>query len=364
MLRESCAPYLKCITGLAVSDDPPLPNQTDALTSLLFCTPKLEVLQIQGGGMGEVEDDANEPIIAPAVDDDQVPCLPDLHTLAIIAAPHAPIFGKLIKTPLPSLRNLTLTSYHTPFVDEQAAAFVALGLGAGPGGAGFGAPPAGTPPTSTSLFLTAHGPSLIRLTLLSAPDWPPIPFSPPADVLQLAPNLLHLVFSCKSSSPLLYSPRFDKLTSPHPLKTIIMNRPPAGDDMLWFFEESVRGKAKEMGAKVGSGAALLSSTPNSTVRMVSYRGQGPSSTGGRPRPMGPPAPRGKNTSMLMTLTRPSDLKGPDALLPYLHTIQFTSVKWIRIRGARDAGHSAGMKEWKSLLRRWGVRVLDQFGKEE
>lgn len=334
-LQESCGARLKSINGLGVPDAEMLPSTfvTDPVTELLTWTPELEELEVVGGGIGDFEDeeDAEEE----AEEDDageprQLLSLPNLQRLSLIAVPRSPVFLALLRASLPSLVDLTLTSYRAEEVDEQVLAAQALGIPIdGQGGpgliGGFPGPQQPAIPlsssSSTSLFLQNHGEGLTKLTMLRAPDWPPIPFAPPPDLLTTSPNLKYLHFINEKHSGNMDAPsiRLDPPTKPHPMTDMTLSRP--NEDLLSSLENILRKSSSQ-------------STSGSPPRTSSFRS---------------PIANTRETS----------------LLPHLSTVHFTSVRWLKLasRGAQNTGTNAGMKQWKAALRRYGVRVVDMEGNE-
>ncbi|KAG8910208.1 hypothetical protein FRC01_006468, partial [Tulasnella sp. 417] len=338
-LQEACGARLKSIQGLGVPDAEMLPTVfvTDPVTELLTWTPELEELEVVGGGIGDFEDDDELDEEAEEEDDAGEPrqllSLPNLQRLSLIAVPWSPVFLALLRASLPNLVDLTLTSYRAEEVDEQVLAAQALGIPidgqAGPAlVGGFPGPQQQPIPlsssSSTSLFLQNHGEGLTKLTLLRAPDWPPIPFAPPRDLLTTSPNLKYLHFINEKHSGNLETPsiRLDPPTKPHPLTHMTLSRP--NEDLLASLE-----------------AILRKSTAN----------QSSPSSGSPPR--------------ISSFRSPIANRRETSLLPHLSTIHFTSVRWLKLasRGAQNTGTNAGMKQWKAALRRYGVRVVDMEGND-
>ncbi|KAG8981307.1 hypothetical protein FRB90_007349 [Tulasnella sp. 427] len=348
-LQESCGARLRSIKSLGVPDAESFKAaaatafvMADPVTELLTWTPELQALEVVGGGIGDFEDDeAAEEEHDDEADDASEPrqllSLPKLQRLSLIAIPRSPVFLALLKASLPSLVDLTLTSYRAEEVDEQVLAAQALGLPVdGQGGPGWvgGFPGPQLLPipisssASTSLFLQNHGEGLTKLTLLRAPDWPPIPFAPPRELLTTSPNLKFLHFINEKHSGNLESPsiRLDPPLKPHPLTDLTLSRP--NDDLLPSLEAILR--------KSSSNSNQNQSTPVS---------------GSPPR---------------ITFSRsPIANTRETSLLPHLATVHFTSVRWLKLasRGAQNTGTNAGMKQWKAALRRYGVKVVDMDGND-
>ncbi|KAG9041141.1 hypothetical protein FS837_012682 [Tulasnella sp. UAMH 9824] len=336
-LQETCGARLKSIKGLGVPDVEMLPTAfvTDPVTELLTWTPELEELEVVGGGIGDFEDENEEDEEAEddASEPRQLLSLTNLQRLSLIAVPRSPVFLALLGASLPNLVDLTLTSYRAEEVDEQVLAAQALGIPIGGHGGpalvgGFPGPQQPVIPlsssSSTSLFLQNHGEGLTKLTLLRAPDWPPIPFAPPRDLLTTSPNLKWLNFINEKHSGNLETPsiRLDPPTKPHPLTDLTLSRP--YEDLLSSLETILR----------KSIATQSPSTSSSPPKVSSFRS---------------PISNTRETSVL----------------PRLSTVHFTSVRWLKLasRGAQNTGTNAGMKQWKATLRRYGVRVVDMDGNE-
>ncbi|KAG8924685.1 hypothetical protein FRC02_010266 [Tulasnella sp. 418] len=317
-LGDSCGPSLRVIKGLGITDDISFlwPGQVDPVTILVSKTPNLEVLEIIGQGTDDLE--PSSPIVP--VPPPSPLSLNHLHTLSLVATPVSPVVVSLIETPLPSLSTLTMTSYHTHEQDEQAIIATQLGLAPSPVGmiGGFPGPmhDGSTTSTLTSLFLEKHGQNLTSLILCSASDWPPVPFTPPPNLLKSAPNLRHLTLLSKATGPpdpIL----FEQPDQPHPLETITLNKPV--DGLLQCLDECMK-------------------PPRNTAFSIKQVGRSP-----------------------QTARNWTPSKGK---LPNLTCVHFLAVKWLRMRGIpMNAGTNGGMKEWSLVLRRYGIKVYDMEDKE-
>jgi len=235
-----------------------------------------------------------------------------LHTLSLIATPVSLLFG----ASLPNLTNLTITSYHSEEVDEQTLAAQALGFVTENGGpdwlGGFPGPqphPHQTP-SHTSSFLQKHGANLRKITLLSAPDWPPIPFNPPRDLLTLCPMLEELTFTADKRALDDGSLQLDLPATAHPLRTLTLGRP--NEELLQCLETALRTNAEPTSPTTLSGRSPIANTRQAS------------------------------------------------LLPNFSLVKFTSVKWLKLVSlrAQSTGTSGGMRQWKAALRRYGIRVVD------
>lgn len=311
--------------------DPFRASGPDPVTQLLTCT-NLQKLEVVGGGVEDM-DEPQSPEVATKDIPGTIPhTLPQLRSLSLIAVtPHSPVFGVLLESSLPNLTKLVITSYHSEEIDEQVAAAQALGLPVPDGGpglvGGFPGPQQAAPPTDafplttvTSLFLQRHGHSLRYLTLLSAPDWPPIPFVPPKDLLITCPNLVHLTLSNEKHGGSFGAPslKLDFPERPHPLTTITLSRP--NETLLNSLDGMLRTNVTKPASPTNGRATIRS--PIANTRQTSF-------------------------------------------LPHLSLVKFTSVRWLKLasRGALNTGTSGGMRQWKGVLRRYGVRVLDMENAE-
>lgn len=327
-LQDHCAHSLHRITGLSIPDSGPGSAFSDPVTELLMRARNLHELEVVGGGFEDIEDEVD----LPSPDDDSLASssgsLP-LRTLALIAIPHSSIFPFLLKQQLPQLRHLTMTAYHVEQVDEQVAAAHAMGIAVAAGGpglvGGFPGPQPSHPQVNeaatTALFLDAHGSNLETLTLLTAPDWPPIPLTLPRNLLESCPNLrlLNLAFASGQvmGSPVL---QFAPPSKPHPLTEIQLSKP--AEDLLSCIDAALKTNASPVSASTRVVRAFPSRSPIANTRQTS-------------------------------------------LLPKLQTVKFTAARWLKLksRGALNTGVSGGMRHWKTTLRRYGVRVLDTDGLE-
>ncbi|KAG8901631.1 hypothetical protein FRB99_005191 [Tulasnella sp. 403] len=366
-LKESCGMRLRSIKGLGIRDVDPFLSATareDPVTDLLTCTPNLEVLHVVGQGFADIDDEQPDqqttttgtpPVLSLSLE--------HLHELSLIATPISQVFITLLDTPLPALRSLTLTSYHSEAVDEQILAAQALGLPVPDGGpgliGGFPGPQPTFPipatnngtndpstPSFTSLFLKTHGQGLHKLTLVSAPDWPPMPFTPPRDLLITSPHLFHLFLIMEKNTGSLGSPQLhlDAPPKPHPLRTISLTRP--NEALLSSLEVALRTTVTPPKQPMATTAA----NQNGLTLAQALRATGPSTIYLR---------GGSRLASPIANTRQT------SLFPSLSTVKFTSVRWLKLtsRGALNAGTSGGMRQWKSVLRRYGVRVLDMDNAE-
>jgi len=168
----------------------------------------------------------------------------------------------------------------------------------------------------TSTFLQTHGSNLSRLTLLSAPDWPPVQFTPPKDLLVSCPILrdLALISQKHSGSITSISLSLDPPVKPHPLRRVSLARP--NEELLSSLESALRFNV------TSSSVTPLGRSPIANTRQTS-------------------------------------------LLPSLSLVKFTSVRWLKLNSdvALRAGTSGGMRQWRTVLRRYGVLVLDMDNSE-
>lgn len=337
-MRGNTRGRLRVLKGLAVVDRSDGEGERDIL-KFLAAMCELEELDITGTGFGESDVDGELPeMLSPVTSVSLLPgssilSLPRLHTLGLLALPLSPIPTALCSIPLPSLRSLTLTSYHGTPLDDQALAAQALGIPTPDGGPGFIGGFAGPQATSnrlanlTATFLEAHGGELTQLTLLASSDWPPVAFMPPATLLVMCPKLVNLSLlggKMEQASHTITSLRLTPPSARHPLRSVSLNRP--DDALLKSLEACLRAKAD----------SPISQTPyRSSSRLV----------------------RSSSSSPIAN-TRSS------SLLPHLTTVQFLSVRWLKSlysSGALNTGTSGGMRRWRASLRLFGVKVFDMDG---
>ncbi|KAG8689514.1 hypothetical protein FRC11_002201, partial [Ceratobasidium sp. 423] len=312
---------LKVLRGIRVKEEirfEGLKNsEDDALTALVRSLPSLEELSVEGPGMDIEEDEAFEgegpEELQPT--QDQVN-LPDLKKLTLLDCPHTPIYRMLTRASLPALRDLTLTT--TPIV-QFAPPDPEPGVAPAP----VVDLTAFTQPTPTSRFLSHHGSTVHRLSLVPSQQWPPSPAPAPEDLLLLCPEVRELT---------LCMPLPSRLLPPEPTK-------PRG------------------AAPISPLLARLALSPEPGAR-----------------PPTPPAPSTSPTPSypLTTLTVPvpthaflACLTSPS--LRNLRKVRFSSAKWLRKgmgRTAQGAGVNGEMMRWRRELKRGGIKVLDSEGKEE
>ncbi|KAG8886930.1 hypothetical protein FRB98_000758 [Tulasnella sp. 332] len=338
-LRDASS-RLQVLKGLGVSSGDVERDQE--IVNLLHVSSALEVLELVGGGFGDPDDETTPAGVLttnlpPTRVGDHTIFLPHLHSLSVIAIPDSLVAAALYSATLPSLRTLNLTSYHSTPVDDQVLAAQALGIATTPTGGpgligGFPGPQSSLSSetsSSTAMFLETHGKHLASLTVRAPPDWPPLPFTPPTDILRSCPRLRDLAFvdgksgygSAAAGFEAERLLRFDMPEQPHPLQSITISRPE--DALLSSLESALR--------------------PH----------KAPASTGSRRIPSSSSSPIANTRST--------------SLLPELMTVSFVSARWMKSSyssGALNAGTSGGMRRWRACLRRFGVRVLDMDGRCE
>jgi len=155
------AKKLKCLHGLSVYSFP-TPSQSRSLKDpyvwLLGQLPNLEILSIHGpGNTIDIDNLDTETSPTPL-------SLPRLHTLTLDGVKSGPLLRSLTTSPLPAIRRVLLTSYHSIPFDETYA------------------------------FQSSHGDKLLSLTYLHSHEWPTTEATPPIETLELHPNLKHLSF--------------------------------------------------------------------------------------------------------------------------------------------------------------------------
>ncbi|CAE6467968.1 unnamed protein product [Rhizoctonia solani] len=311
---------LKVLRGIRVKEEirfEGLKNsEDDALTALVCSLPSLEELSVEGPGM-DIEGDEVFEDEGPESQSAQVPVdLPKLKKLTLLDCPHTAIYRMLTKASLPALRDLTLTTTptlqitppvpepgvdHEPIVDHIAF----------------------TQPTPTSNFLSRHGSTVHRLSLVPSQQWPPSPAPAPEDLLLLCPEVRELTLCMPLPSRLL-PPESTKPRGAAPMSPLFAR-------------------------------LALSPEPNA-------------------RPSTPPAPSTSPTPSypLAALTVPVPTQAflaclTSSSLRNLREVRFSSAKWLRKgmgRTAQGTGVNGEMMRWRRELKRGGIKVLDSEGKEE
>jgi hypothetical protein len=168
-----------------------LPDE-DPFVQLLKNCPNLEVFVIIGQGLDPTE---LELAFGGAELLSKIPSvplnLPKLNTMTLLSMHSSPLMLALLKTPLPSLKKLTITPYEDiPF-----------------------------PVSLVSEFISTHGSTLTSLSLFTPKSWPTRLRPSPNNILICGPNLNHL--SLETPLPTLF------LTEKHNLQILSIPRPKA-----------------------------------------------------------------------------------------------------------------------------------------
>ncbi|KAG9092122.1 hypothetical protein FS749_015994, partial [Ceratobasidium sp. UAMH 11750] len=165
--------------------------EDDALTGLVRSLSALEELSVQGPGLDleegeeqvfeDEEPENSQPAPAEVV-------LPRLVRLTLLDCPYTPVYRMLSRASLPALEDLTLTT--TPTVQIAPPELAPGQVAPTPIEA-----PTFTQPTPTTTFLSRHGSTLHRLSLVPTQQWPPAPAPAPDDILVQSPELRELTLN-------------------------------------------------------------------------------------------------------------------------------------------------------------------------
>ncbi|OCH87477.1 hypothetical protein OBBRIDRAFT_154957 [Obba rivulosa] len=167
------------------------PSDEDPLIELLRNSVNLEEIEIVGSGLEMVEvwlEHAQEHDLAIH----QPLRLSRLRKLVLLSMPCSSLMYLLLRSPLPSLRHLTITPYDDVII----------------------------PASLVRRFIEVHGSSLTSLHLFTLNSWPTAMFPSPNTILHTCPNLYHL--SLEKPLPAVLPTK-----SPHPLKILSIPRPDA-----------------------------------------------------------------------------------------------------------------------------------------
>ncbi len=185
---SSIASQLRTLEGLRLQQVLDGDGQ-DPVVSLLQEMPNLEVLGVTGlGSNDEGFDWYSVPSAQELLD------LPRLHTLILKGVKHGLFISNLVRSELPALRNLSISSYASLGNDE------------------------------TQPLIEAHGEKLVSLTFLPTSDWPAVQINPSPTVLSDCPNLVHLSNLTSACVPVPETFASDAVTSPHPLRKLTICR--------------------------------------------------------------------------------------------------------------------------------------------
>ena len=196
-LRDG-AQNLKCLRGVKYDPSTILSGE-DPLTELVACCSGIEELEVVGIGVEDLEtlnsfQFGKDDIHATSAS----LCLPQLHTLTILATPTSPLLMRLTNSSLPSLRTVVIT----PYGDIPA------------------------PQSIIPNFLAAHGQVIRTLVLHTPKSWPIIRYPPPRGLLCLMPKLSAL--SLENTGFAFDDPREGNGKTPHSLRSIWISRPTSG----------------------------------------------------------------------------------------------------------------------------------------
>lgn len=183
---------IRTLSGLSYVTPPTSVPDEDPFVQLLRCCPNLEELIVVGQGLDPTESEFKFFSIDLPFMASFIPlALPKLRGLIILSMYSSPLMHALLQSPLPGLTKLTITPYDDiPY-----------------------------PASLTTQFISVHGETLKSLLLLTPKSWPTRLHPSPADVLNYAPNVLHL--SLEAPLPTL------TITGQHHLKILSIPRPNA-----------------------------------------------------------------------------------------------------------------------------------------
>ena len=189
--------HLRILEGLGYVPAVSSIAEEEPLVHLLRFCPNLEEFGVVGQGIDNTDDHFTDDISKVLLDEFIEPLrLRHLKTLTLLAVHSAPLMVALLRSPLLSLRKLTITPY-----DDISS-----------------------PNSLTSAFLHVHGKQLRSLLLFTPKYWPTRLHPSPTTLLQTCPNLHHLSLE----TPLPVLTLLDGIPSyPHPLQLISIPRPTA-----------------------------------------------------------------------------------------------------------------------------------------
>ena len=275
----------------------------DPFVWLLRQLANLEVLSIHGPGntthdlLSTLELDEEVP--EPEVDLDR------LHTLTLDGVKSGPLLRSLTHSDLPSLGRLLLTSYHGLTGDETYA------------------------------FQAAHGAKLLSLTYMHSHEWPTTEATPPAETLELHPELLHLSFAFPhaflQSNLDLATGLTGEVYRDHPLRAITIPK--------W----------NENGTNLSPAPSPAITPLSQTVWASNVNG-----TQSIPLPI--------NTSRTPNRFLSTIVRSPPG---NLGTVTIDGFRWVRPdlgRTALEAGNSGTMRNWAVELRTRGLEMKDMDGR--
>ncbi|QRV94756.1 dUTPase domain-containing protein [Ceratobasidium sp. AG-Ba] len=295
--------------------------EDDAVTALVRTLGELEELSVHGPGLDLDEEEEqvvdDEPEDAQAGKGTEV-VLPRLKRLTLLDCPYTPIYRMLTRASLPALEDLTLTTTPTVQIAPPEP---------GPGQQ-VTEIPTWTQPTPTSVFLTRHGETLRRLSLVPTQQWPPAPAPAPDDILLGSPELKELTLSMPLPGRLFPPAEPGKPRGAAPVSPLL--------------------------ARLALASPELSTSPTRI-------------------PTPPPLPATEAPTYALerlTLPIPTQSFLPSLISPSLKNlreVRFSSAKWLRRgmgRSAQGTGVNGEMNRWRRELARVGVRVVDSDGREE
>lgn len=172
----------------------------DPVVELLIAMPNLERLGVVGGGTLDFADGgAGAPAAGHNLDEQAVAVnLPSLASLSLRGIPAGLLLQTLIASPLPALRRLEISSYHTH------------------------------PGELTTALLEEHGPKLNSLAFLPLPDFPALHFALPETTLDFCSALSSLTLHSLPNN--VAPPAGTFFASRHPaslaLRHLTLPRPP------------------------------------------------------------------------------------------------------------------------------------------
>jgi len=173
----------------------------DHLVQLLRRCPNLERLEVIGRGFDPMDFEDTFQNQSTMLLDSFTPLhLPHLHTLTLLSMPSSPILLSLLRSPLPSLRKLTITPY-----DDIPQ-----------------------PASHVSEFITTHGQSLGSLLLFTPRAWATRLYSSPITLLHTSPKLRHLSLEFPCPEITLPPSQGRGSVISHPLEILSIPRPTAG----------------------------------------------------------------------------------------------------------------------------------------
>ncbi|KDQ63143.1 hypothetical protein JAAARDRAFT_147144 [Jaapia argillacea MUCL 33604] len=167
----------------------------EPLVQVLRVCPKLTQLEVIGPGVESIDLDEPE-VLDLTLPSDFVPLhLPNLHTLTILSTHSSPLLFALLHSPLPSLRDLTVTPYDdVPY-----------------------------PTSLVSHFIDTHGTYLRHLNLFTPKVWPHKRYTSPPTLLLTSPHVKHL--SLESPLPHLTLTSNSASITTHPVQVLSIPRP-------------------------------------------------------------------------------------------------------------------------------------------